>query len=131
LNNGANYTELSSGSVINGQWNQNDVVWNEGAPAFYINGALTGNQDANTFSTALNLSTTIPVSIGAEFPNQNNSGGRWFNGDIEDVSFFQAALTPSSVASDYQSAVPEPRSLLLIGAGLLFLARKKKSHAKH
>jgi hypothetical protein len=122
FNNGStNYAELSSGSITNGQWNQIAVVWKEGAaPLFYINGVATGNQDANTFAQFLSLSTTLPVSIGAEFPNQNNAGGRWFNGDIEDVSFYNFALIPSLVAADYQAGVPEPESLVLMGAGLAF-----------
>ncbi len=123
-NNAINYAELSTGTVTSGQWNEIVVTWSEGAPTFYINGVATGNQDANMFTQLLNLSTTLPVSIGAEFPNQLTPGGRWFTGDIEDVSFYNTALTASQVAAGYQAGVPEPGSLLLIGAGLLFVAER-------
>jgi hypothetical protein len=127
-NNVVNYAELSTGNVVNGQWNQIVVTWNGGAPTFYINGVATGNQDANTFPHLLALSTTLPVSIGAEFPNQNTAGGRWFNGGIEDVSFYNTALSAGQVSADFQAGVPEPGPLMLMAAGLaLLLFSEKKS----
>jgi len=126
LNNGSNFSEVSTGSVTNGAWNQIVVSWsdtaNGGAPQFYINGALVGNADANGFTSALNLTNAPGFNIGAEFPNLVSPSGRWFNGDIEDVSFYNYALTAGQVSADYAAAAPEPSSWLLIGFGLSVMA---------
>ena len=126
LNNGANFAELSTGSVTNNAWNQIVVTWNNavngGAPLFYINGALAGNSDASAFTGALGLTNAPGLNIGAEFASQLNPGGRWFNGSIEEVSFYNYALSPNQVSADFAAAAPEPSSLLMIAGGLMWLA---------
>jgi hypothetical protein len=130
LNNGAaNYAELSTGTIANGKWNQVAVTWsqalNGGAPLFYIDGTLVGNSDANTFTQALNVANGPALYIGAEFANQLTAAGRWFNGDIEDVSFYNRALTGTEIANDFAAATPEPASLALIGSGLVLFATRR------
>jgi len=128
LNNGVNFAELSSGAVTDGAWNQIVVTWdqavNGGAPLFYINGLQVGNTDANTFTGTLNLAGAPSFNIGAEFPDQNSAAGRWFNGGIEDVPFYNYRLSANQVAADFGAgtAAPEPSTLLLIGGSLVCVA---------
>lgn len=128
--NGVNYSENSASSLIAGQWNQIVVTWSGGAPTFYINGVETANVNSNTFTQPLTLSTTIPNSIGAEFPGLGTSGGRFFDGSIEDISFYNKVLTPGEVAADFNAATaPEPASMLLFagGLGIVGLVRRMRS----
>jgi hypothetical protein len=134
LNNGANFAELSTGSVTDGAWNQIVVTWdqatNGGAPLFFINGSEVGSTDANTFTGALNLTNAPTFNIGAEFPNENSAAGRWFNGGIEDVSFYNYSLSANQIAADFRAGAgtvaPEPRTFLLIGGSLLCLAARRR-----
>lgn len=61
----------------------------------------------------------------------NISGnGLWFNGLIDEVSLYNAALTPEQIAFHWQVAyVPEPTTCGLLGCALLFLARRRRGAA--
>jgi len=119
-----NYSETALPKLPNGVWDQVAVTWsktvNGGAPQFYIDGILVGNNDSNTFAQSLNLTGAPGANIGVEFSNGSN-GGRWVHGDIEDVSFYNTVLSSTQIAADYAAGVPEPSSILLGAGGLLLL----------
>ena len=121
---GTNYTEFSAGDVPFGEWAEVAVTWSNtvdgGAPQLYIDGVLVANQDSNTFTNSLVLSSSLGANIGVEFAN-GFDGGRYFNGDIEDVSFYNTVLSANQIAADFAAGAPEPSSLLLAGGGLLLL----------
>jgi hypothetical protein len=117
-NNAVNFSTTATGAVTPGTWDQLDVTYNGSNVAFYINGNPAGT---TAFTQNLALSTTLPLTLGVEFPN-GFLGGRYFKGDIGDVSFYNTTLTPEQVHADFAASVPEPGSLLLMAAGLLLLA---------
>lgn len=64
-NNAVNFFTMSTGTITPGAWDQLDVTYNGVAVDFYINGILAGG----TPFTQLSLSTTLPLTLGVEFPN--------------------------------------------------------------
>ena len=123
-NSTVNYGETAQPQLPDGVWDQVALTWSSsvdgGAPQFYINGVLVANSDANTFTQSLSLGGATAANIGVEFANGDN-GGRWFQGGIEDVSFYNTALTADQISTDYAASVPEPSSLGLTAGGLLLM----------
>ena len=117
-NNAVNFSTTATATVTPGTWDQLDVTYNGTAVDFYIDGNLAGT---TPFSQNLALSTTLPLTLGVEFPN-GYLGGRYFNGDIGDVSFYDTALTAPQVQADFAASAPEPASLLLLAVGFSILA---------
>ncbi|MGH9621607.1 MAG: LamG-like jellyroll fold domain-containing protein [Bryobacteraceae bacterium] len=117
-NNSVNFFTTASQTATPGTWNQLDVTYNGTDVDFYIDGSLAG---ATSFTQSLALSTTLPLTLGVEFPD-GFLGGRFFQGDLGDVSFYNTALTAQQVEADFAASVPEPASLLLMGLGFLILA---------
>jgi len=93
----------------------------------YINGALVASNVPGGHSDSNN-----PFYVG----QSNVFGGRYFDGSITDVGFFNTQLTAAQVASIYASSptggggggpVPEPAALALLGLGAagLVIARRR------
>jgi hypothetical protein len=80
---------------------------------YYVNGQSIGSF---AFSNA-DLSDTASLSIGRL--SQENS--QYFNGPMDDVRLYNTALTADEVAA----AVPEPATMLLLGAGIPLLLRRR------
>jgi hypothetical protein len=83
----------------------------------YQDGVATG--PATALSSAFTAGA-LPFSIGGDASSQ---GIEFFNGDIDQVGFYDSALSASEVAA---LAVPEPSSALLFGLGSLALLRRRR-----
>ena len=84
-------------AVNNGAWHQVVLTYNGTSLTLYVDGVARPTQAA-TRNTAMDA---YGFGIGAVIrPNDGNSGG-FFNGSIDEVSFYTSALTAQQVADHY------------------------------
>ncbi len=107
-------------------------TWYHLAGTWYWDGAsdyqqylyLNGEQvDSGTYSIT-------PASTGSDaaYIGRSPYQQRYFDGVIDEVRLYDRALTPEEVLQNYHAIVPEPASLLLLGAalGCLLLRRGRR-----
>ena len=104
---------LTGGS--NGQdiWSHVVAVWNGTSPTLFVNGALA--DDTTTGAGGYNASTSATLSIGAY-----DDGANAFNGAMDEVAFYNVALTPAQILAHFNTAsssTPGAYSSLVIGDG--------------
>lgn len=93
----------SSGSLTLSSWNHIAVTFNgAGAVVFYINGSSAGTATA----ASSNPTNSGSVSIGRAY------NGNYFNGKIDEISFFNSVLSASNISDIYNSGVPADISSL-------------------
>lgn len=123
-----------SGSLASGQWDfftatilpassSGKTSWTT-----YLNGVQIGTGTlTDTQLTYPSETSTSGATIGTQ-----TSGAGAFSGYMDDVNLYNSALTPTQVASLYDSyltaeAVPEPGTCALVGMGLVaFIAAKRR-----
>lgn len=98
----------STDTISTGAWTHVAVSWTSGtgAVAFYINGSASGTATGSTSITT----NTDDCCIGAKPAGVGFSN--YFNGLIDEVAFFNSALSASDVTSIYNSGVPTDISSL-------------------
>jgi hypothetical protein len=130
--NGANQTANSYefgvpneqvGALAFGAWAHVAVVFEPGVRVeAYVNGASIGTV---TSGVATSLSNTLaPLWIGQQF----SAARQWtFDGNIDEVAIYAAALTDERIAAHYAAAIPEPAvwQLLAIVMGCAFRTRRR------
>lgn len=115
-------------------WYHVAAVYNtNGASAtlsLYLNGVADGTLTGVSTSV---FNTPAPVRIGEQFGLLANTGSgataqgvNFFDGSIDEVAIYNTALTASTIAAHYQSAVPEPASLGLICLPALALLSRRR-----
>jgi len=109
-----------------GVWHHVVATWNgstTGGVTFYIDSvAKTASYTTNGTFTGLN-GGSLPLRIGASSGDSaNNIYG--LQGSIDHVSAWQGALTSQEVQNDYNLAVPEPSTLLLICLGFIWMLQR-------
>lgn len=82
--------------------------------ALYINGVL---ESTATTGVAANFADSVGPAIG-----DDNSGGRYFTGGIDEFRIYDNTLTASEVLA--LATVPEPASLVLVALGGLLVWRR-------
>ena len=105
----------------------------DGLSSIYVNGAVSGDPIANAVLGA----SLADLRIGGNA----QTGGRYFDGIIDDVGIWDIALTDDEIQSLYNggegrsvaeaialasTAVPEPSSLALLGLGAAFFVRRRR-----
>jgi hypothetical protein len=91
----------------------------------YVNGedkAITVAGTANPIATAF-AGSSPQTALGQTY--SASTGQRFFNGLMDEVSFFNRVLTGTEVQSLYNAAVPEPTSLSAIAMGVALLGRRR------
>lgn len=83
----------STGSVPLGQWSHVALVYNGVNRIFYINGVASGS-----FASSAIAADTSGDAIGCV---SDNSGDGYFDGEIDEVSIYNTALSASQIASIY------------------------------
>lgn len=117
INANNNVRAFSSVPVDNvNQWYHIVGVYNGSEQIVYVNNAA-GTSAANTGNIHL---STQPVRISG-YPN----GFSKLQGTVDDIRIYNRALSSEEVAQLY--ATPEPATVFLLGAGGLFLIRKRKN----
>jgi hypothetical protein len=92
----------STDTISTGVWTHIAVTWTSGtgAVAFYVNGSASGTATGSTSITANTDDCCIGAKpSGSEFSN-------FFNGIMDEVSFFNSALSASDITAIYNSGVP-------------------------
>jgi hypothetical protein len=114
----------SSGAATVGTWNHLAFVWTNNSMQFYLNGTAGGSVTSNFDFGGANGN----FGLAAKFIN---TFGNAFDGVIDDVAIWNEALTGAQVAllAAGESPLPpppapEPGSLMLLGLGCVFAARK-------
>lgn len=114
-------TELSD-------WNLITIIYEDNSPSLYINGVF--------IKTSSNTSRTIYCSLGydtnteADYSNSGfgssfvpeydaSNAGRYFNGEIDDISVWNRPLTQQEVTNLYNSNSSNECSTLVINTGVL------------
>lgn len=104
--------------------------WNNIVVTFQSTGATTGIFNTYLNGTLFNTNVSYTQSNGlveALVIGGHRSGtGRNFQGQIDDVAFWDNVLTQSDVTYLQTHAVPEPTAALLGGLGLLALLRRRR-----
>ena len=90
----------SSVTIATGQWYHIGCTWNGSTSTIYVDGSSTGTASPSDITYA----ATTYHNIGRYISNE-------FNGQIDEVSFFDTALDASTITSIYNSG--EPNNLTL------------------
>lgn len=123
---------LTSPTVINdGNWHfiavtaqfNGDGNWSTAiANSFYVDGQHAGTTFASPTWTALGGNNGIgPGGNGGIAMGGSYGGGAGFNGALDGVAIFTAALTPVQIGYLSTLAIPEPSAIVMLVAGLIGL----------
>ena len=107
--NGYHDVDSNPGVVPDETWTQVAVSYTNGAMKFYINGSLVKTADVT--GTPVTLGAPVNLAIGNELPKSeytiNSSddytyyGGDFFIGSLDDVRFYNIALSDAEILSIY------------------------------
>jgi hypothetical protein len=105
-------------------WHHVALTAKAGEQRLYLDGNLIGS----AASPLGDVIAATPIRVGAGY-----SGGRFFDGWIDEVAIYRSALSEAQIdahiAAAIQVATLEPASMALVGAGLLGLAGLRRRAA--
>jgi hypothetical protein len=120
----ANSYEFASSGLNDGNWHHVAIVWEKGVRVeAYVDGASIGTVTTSVLNANL-FSGMADFWIGQQFTGADE----WtFEGNIDEVAVYTAALTDQQIAAHYAAAIPEPAmwQLLAIVFGLAIHSRRR------
>jgi hypothetical protein len=139
--------DLTGGTAPLNQFSHVVATWNGSAASLYVNGVLADSTNDAAATGVYNASTSAPFAIGT---NDGNTSG--YTGAVDETAFYPTALSgaqvlshfnavTSPIASTYQqlvrtdgallqlsnNPVPEPSSIILLGAAGLLIRRRRRA----
>ena len=103
-------TVLSSASVTGGNWTHVAVTYDGTTYRLYINGLPDGVGSFGGADEGANgegpWAFTVGATLNGTFPQPNGVPGAPFDGEIDEVAVWHAALTPDQIGSVYSNGVP-------------------------
>lgn len=86
--------DLAQTGIAAGVWQHFSVVRSGTTLSFYVNGTLAGTDDSFTFV----LDPNAPLVFGGH-ADPSFQPGRWFDGQLDDLAVFSAALPPADLTA--------------------------------
>jgi autotransporter-associated beta strand protein len=87
--------DISTTGVLPGGWHHFAVVRNGTTISLYLDGSLVGSDSA----FALNINQTYPLIFGGHTETNATYAPRWFDGQLDELAVFAAALNPSEIST--------------------------------
>lgn len=106
--NGFHDVDDNPGTIPQNVWTHAAISYTSGAMKFYINGALV--KTVNVTGVPVTLATPVNMAIGNQLPKSvytltpgdfQYGGESFFTGSLDDIRFYNAALTDAEVLSIY------------------------------
>lgn len=116
---GGTYTTASVTNILT--WNLYTMTYDGTTFKYYINGALMSSVAKSPGGV---IDAAYPLRIGGQ--SKWVGGGRFLEGDIDDVLIYNRNLSQAEVQTLYGTSIPEPASLLLCVLGALALWRYRQ-----
>ena len=110
------YSDVDAGVAVPDEtWTQIGASYTDGTMKFYVNGTLVKTQSIT--GALVTLGEPVPVSIGNELPKSTYSltdassqyayyGANYFIGSIDDIRFYNTALSDAEVQSIHTQEAP-------------------------
>ena len=86
--------DIAQSGIAAGTWHHFAVVRSGATISFYVNGTLVGSDGSFTFG----LDQNSPLVFGGH-ADPSFQPGRWFDGQLDDLAVFTAALSPSEIST--------------------------------
>jgi hypothetical protein len=111
--------DLTGGPYTIGEWSHLVAVWNGSSATLYVNGVSVGSQAAGYVAN-----TDAPLGIGAY--SADNPGDNAFTGSLDEVAFYNTALTSATILAHYTNGTSAQRTqpyseLVAASAPVLYL----------
>ena len=99
LNDGVNWQEVSTpGSFADNAWHHFAMVVSTTNITLYMDGVATGTPKTHDNSFPVN---NVLWNFG-----RSNDGTSYFNGSLDEIKFYNKALTPAEVVTDKNTPIP-------------------------